>query len=1506
MPTQFALRAVISAALATLLTMVSTPVRAEHCWRYVDGVDPVTHQVNFPGFEFTKAPFQCVRQDTLAPPCSWNHGQPCNVGSSCCTSIPEPASQQHILDMHSEWHTCFGVVGQIPGDIDAFPGRSARWLAFHRQFEFDFDLMREARFGCGPGRCVSGACSNNTAVTCTTDVDCDAHEGCFIEALDWHTNMTFPYGHFGNMLQPNQHPANCGTGPNRPDNIICSACRPLPACLYNAGAGPLNGDPPTAPTAANCLGFQGSSLDQLPSLEVVAKILDSSHHGDFHGEVGNPFAGGCTTNADCQALVGSPCVPATGDLCPICMRGRCEYSEDVFNSACSPRDPMFWRLHKRLDDTVRAWQEKRPFDLSVVIDRSGSMSETDSSGRTKIQVATEALRMLADLLPDGTSNRVAVASYSTDVTSDMPLTSASDARTAIQAVADGLEARVGGCTSIGSGLEAGVGQICHGASIDPGPSLGKASCNPNHGQLPAGGENERKGILLLTDGMENRPPCLHSASAAVPAVCGDTCGGGQFDFSLLGAETQLCAIGFGQAQSVNGNLLTLVAERQGGIYMQSPAKGPSDLDGQNGTGRFVDLKDFFVKCFGQLSDEFVGIDPKGTLASDEFSTFPVPYSTCDDEKLTFVAGWNASATGGLRLMVNAPSGALVRANDPSVESSGQDKWAFIRAPLPLHGELAGTWTSQLIRPHNSYVNGFTTDSLPSDVSLPLVRKQIQRICPTGCASVLYFEDGRRGAQSSYEDALAAERATGLVGSLTTATDANDFNAKLTSGTAWNLIVYAHQMSENAEPYDLTLLGDVCGGFQPIIVTETRGLQNLTSTPAPGDPNFVPFFINSCAGGAPTGDLNFTEIIGDGRLLVGQHTLTNNGYATFSYAHVPFTLGGGTQAFAGTGESTTGAISAQTILPCDGEFCFDPPAEEWFVDVLVRGRSALDDVATRFTYRTGESGIIAGARVLPANVPIGGYDQTVVKVEVERPTVGVGRTLLNVGHQPSGATSTADGPDGRAAALLATRPIATTTQTLDLNDDGVDGDLLPKNGYWSRAIEDSDTPGQCLVDGMYKLHFTADFTKNGCTTRRELVRSTFVDVGVDPRVSNLVTTPVTGGMRVDFCPRDRCGNPAGWGRRITCGPDPACTCGPSDIVDRGDGCYSVTVHAAPSATSCTIDGTGKPVDVTVPVTADAGPDQVLQCTGGGATAQLDGSGSHAASGTITFLWSAPGITFSNPTVARPTARFPVGTTTVTLRVTSSAGLSVTDTVQITVVDTTPPVLVIPPDITISTCNSPNIGTATATDGCGGTVTLTNNKPTRFPLGVTLVTYFAVDRFGNAVSKTQQVKAVLGDDVSCCPAGTNIIRGTSNNDVLNGTNGSDCILGFGGQDTLNGNGGNDYLSGGEGDDILNGGAGDDQLFGGNGQDQLNGGPGRDILDGGGGDDICRGGDDDDIIRGGDGQDKLFGENGNDQLFGEAGDDRLEGGPGNDQLNGGGLHDVCIGGTGTNTFTLCETQQ
>jgi Ca2+-binding RTX toxin-like protein len=251
-----------------------------------------------------------------------------------------------------------------------------------------------------------------------------------------------------------------------------------------------------------------------------------------------------------------------------------------------------------------------------------------------------------------------------------------------------------------------------------------------------------------------------------------------------------------------------------------------------------------------------------------------------------------------------------------------------------------------------------------------------------------------------------------------------------------------------------------------------------------------------------------------------------------------------------------------------------------------------------------------------------------------------------------------------------------------------------------------------------------------------------------------------------------------------------------------------------------------------------------------------------------------------------------------------GDTTTTTQTVTVTDTTGPAFTfVPPDVTTTTCTGLVLQQPTAADACGGNVTYSNNAPSKYPPGTTVVTWTALDARGNARTATQRVTVLLGDNASCCPAGTNIIQGTSNNDTLTGTSGSDCILGKGAQDTINGNGGNDFISGGEGNDFITGGLGNDMIFAGSGQDNVNGNDGNDTLFGGDGDDTVQGGSGDDVLRGGQGQDTLNGNDGNDTLFGTDGDDTLQGGNGNDILAGDSGNDHCTDSVGTNVFEQCE---
>ncbi len=104
--------------------------------------------------------------------------------------------------------------------------------------------------------------------------------------------------------------------------------------------------------------------------------------------------------------------------------------------------------------------------------------------------------------------------------------------------------------------------------------------------------------------------------------------------------------------------------------------------------------------------------------------------------------------------------------------------------------------------------------------------------------------------------------------------------------------------------------------------------------------------------------------------------------------------------------------------------------------------------------------------------------------------------------------------------------------------------------------------------------------------------------------------------------------------------------------------------------------------TAPV-ANAGPDVTVGCVGPDGTAiNLNGMGSSIGAG-FSYLWTASGVTFNNPTSLTPIGVFPVGTTEVTLTVTSTdpatgAQSTASDATLVAVSDSTPPMIFASPD------------------------------------------------------------------------------------------------------------------------------------------------------------------------------------------------------------------------------------
>ena len=110
-----------------------------------------------------------------------------------------------------------------------------------------------------------------------------------------------------------------------------------------------------------------------------------------------------------------------------------------------------------------------------------------------------------------------------------------------------------------------------------------------------------------------------------------------------------------------------------------------------------------------------------------------------------------------------------------------------------------------------------------------------------------------------------------------------------------------------------------------------------------------------------------------------------------------------------------------------------------------------------------------------------------------------------------------------------------------------------------------------------------------------------------------------------------------------------------------------------------------------------------------------------------------------------AAFPLGLTAVTWRAEDGSGNVATATQQVTIRDTTAPLIIAPADITVEASGETtvvNLATPAVSDIFP--VTLGNNAPTAFPLGTTPVIWHATDSSGNDASATQLV--TLRDSVA----------------------------------------------------------------------------------------------------------------------------------------------------------------
>lgn len=654
----------------TIIIILSVPLSiavAEICWNYVDWVMPL--------FLDPDTDWEC--DDTSRPENS--RFDPPTAGYPDSTTTADDATTWHLLDFHVNWHCVntdfeqdfagnINPTGSGPGISN--PTYGTMFLAFHKQIIYDFDVYRERNFDDLPR--IEIWENNNYP------------PGPDFEPLTYGIPGVAQTGWPGSGVNWDQTGAEesggiCTLGTGRASGAYCFDCVELPLEFIK----PVNYED----------GEPGGTLHTKLSADELGNDLDAGGwHGSFHNGVAKAMV--VDNNGKTLQEIGDEMRPAfgnevvdntlrftsRGDPVLDAIKFDSNFCFDISPVATSPRDSMFWRAHKQLDEVHSDWQELQPTDIMVVLDRSGSMSSDASSasaGKSKLDAAKEAIEMFAGVIENGRGFNIGIQTFATSASSspELPLTTVDGVVPTVHSVLSSVTA--GGWTSIGDGLL-------------------KAQQELNNGP------NERKAILLLTDGKENRPDCLDGS--------GIGCTGSTDDIALNQFDgIQICAVGYGERSNLDGIVLRELTERQGGIFTAFTELDVAAFDTSN-----VMLQKFFLQCFANISNVEMASDPIGILPSNQDLSEPTIMNVAFDNKVIFVLSWQ-NEKDPLELLITTPSGNEVTLNDPNIETERGNTWQFVRIPLPYQGEQSGEWQAQAKRIGDEFSVQSSSSVLPTKI-----------------------------------------------------------------------------------------------------------------------------------------------------------------------------------------------------------------------------------------------------------------------------------------------------------------------------------------------------------------------------------------------------------------------------------------------------------------------------------------------------------------------------------------------------------------------------------------------------------------------------------------------------------------------------------------------------------------------------------------------------------------------------------------------------------------------
>jgi len=333
-------------------------------------------------------------------------------------------------------------------------------------------------------------------------------------------------------------------------------------------------------------------------------------------------------------------VPSTGDTEFVTVRFPVEYRTQQGDSSQATltveqrNGSGRWTV-----DVTASTTSSETTAVSLVLDRSGSMTQSGGPNRTKRQTLQEAVTTFLDVAADG--HGVSLVTYNHQATTESGAkelgkkdSSNTDWRTVLRnTVTDPGTLDPGGATSIGGGILNG-----HATLTQPNVAS----------------QFDNRSMVVLTDGKENTAPYIADVADKV--------------------DNRTFVVGFGKPGNTSAPVLQTLSGNHGGKLLITGAIGRAN--------RFV-LEKYFLQILSGVTNADVVLDPEGTLQRGDEHRIPFDVTDVDNGLDVILVTPHPEAVD---FRLEAPNGDVIepwRANaDPAMRWVLSERVTYYRLSLP--------------------------------------------------------------------------------------------------------------------------------------------------------------------------------------------------------------------------------------------------------------------------------------------------------------------------------------------------------------------------------------------------------------------------------------------------------------------------------------------------------------------------------------------------------------------------------------------------------------------------------------------------------------------------------------------------------------------------------------------------------------------------------------------------------------------------------------------------------